>query len=94
MPFVTPLTYFFLLPRPRAFEALPLHLFDDEPIGAPATSPYAPIPTGEDDAVVSGSTDDIPLPAKHIALSIADKLVLLRPMLHKYMLPLCEFLSV
>ncbi|OAX37129.1 batten disease protein Cln3 [Rhizopogon vinicolor AM-OR11-026] len=81
LPFILPLTFFFLLPRPAAF----LH--------PSSSAPYMPIP---DDDLETGLDDEsTPLSAEisveskvSIGLSIADKWRLVKPMLLKYMLPL------
>lgn len=82
MPFITPLTYFFLLPSRATFLSLG---YDGS--NAPPASEYMPIsaePVAEDDEVVP--------PQKNVTLSLADKWCLVRPLLLKYMLPLCQSL--
>ncbi|KAH9176636.1 batten's disease protein Cln3 [Lactarius sanguifluus] len=83
LPFVIPLTYFLLLPRPDALSSLVFS--DPEEAGLPS-SEYAPLPVSEEDAgeAVVGTT---PLTAK--TLSLSDKWELLKPMLPRYMAPLC-----
>lgn len=82
MPFVIPLTYRFLLPSPASFSSnlsLPEE-YDDEDIGAPPTTSYAPIPSSEGEG---------PLVTK-AELRLRDKWRLVRPLFRKFMLPLCE----
>ncbi|KAH9994961.1 CLN3 protein-domain-containing protein [Russula compacta] len=79
LPFVIPLTYFLLLPRPHAFSTLVLPSVEDS---VPPTSEYTPLPVSEEDAVMG------PAPSKTKALSIADKWQLLKPMISRYMVPL------
>lgn len=82
LPFVIPLTYFLLLPRPDALSSLVFS--DPEEAGLPS-SEYTPLPVSEEDtgeAVV----ETAPLTAK--TLSLSDKWELLKPMLPRYMAPL------
>lgn len=83
MPLVIPITYFFILPRPELFESVTIPAGDDdEYLAAGPTTPYVPLPTDDDDTHV---------PIKHhVALSAADKWRLVKPLLLKYMLPLCK----
>lgn len=82
LPFILPITYFFLLPRPAAFSHLP------------SSTSYIPISaddveTGIDDDVSTQDDTEISVEPKATAgLSAADKLRLVKPMLLKYMLPL------
>ncbi|KAI6020128.1 hypothetical protein PISMIDRAFT_206038 [Pisolithus microcarpus 441] len=86
LPFVIPLTYFLLLPRPVAFldpttsivySALP---FDDP--GIPTTD------TSEESSLLENEPK-----SESVFLTAADKWRLLRPMLFKYMVPLfCVYL--
>lgn len=85
-PFILPLTYFFLLPRPTAF------------LQPSSYASYVPIPaddleTGVDDDV--STQEDINIePKVTVGLSAADKWRLVKPMLLKYMFPLCEHTSI
>lgn len=83
MPLVIPITYFFILPRPELFESVTIPAEDDDDyLAAGPTTPYVPLPTDDDDTHV---------PIKHhVALSAADKWMLVKPLLLKYMLPLCK----
>ncbi|KDQ62321.1 hypothetical protein JAAARDRAFT_170622 [Jaapia argillacea MUCL 33604] len=95
MPFVIPLTYFFLLPHPPAFASLSLpESYDDEDIGAPLTASYTPVATGEEDDTDEPIERDSEVQGKaHISLSAEDKWRLVKPLLAKYMLPLfCVYL--
>ncbi|KAF8482724.1 batten's disease protein Cln3 [Russula ochroleuca] len=82
LPFVIPLTYFLLLPRPHAFSALVLPEIEDF---ASSRTEYAQLPVSEEDA---GGAVVEPLPLTTKALSIGDKWQLLKPMIPRYMMPL------
>jgi battenin len=84
LPFVIPLTYFLLLPRPHAFSALVLPEIEDF---ASSRTEYAQLPVSEEDA---GGAVVEPLPLTTKALSIGDKWQLLKPMIPRYMMPLCK----
>ena len=84
LPFVIPLTYFLLLPRPHAFSTFILPEIEGF---ASSGSEYTQLPVSEEDdgeAVV----ETAPLTAK--ALSVGDKWQLLKPMIPRYMMPLCK----
>ncbi|PBK63260.1 batten's disease protein Cln3 [Armillaria solidipes] len=90
LPFVIPLTFYFLLPPNSAF--LPSSSYDDDDSAYPITStlPYTPLPTDDDVAEEEGS---VPAGPKRVSLSPNDKLQLVKPLLMKYMLPLfCVYL--
>ena len=90
MPLIIPLTYTLLLPKPAAFRTVALaEPYDDETIGAPITASYAPIPTEDNLEEIEGSILTSP-PKRPISLSLQDKWQLVKPLLMKYMLPLCE----
>jgi battenin len=94
MPLIIPLTYFFLLPRPSAFLSLPLSSgYDDEDTSAPSTTSYVPIPTQEEEDTQEDIIPDSPSKAYRIELSLKDKWHLVRPLVGKYMLPLCKLLN-
>lgn len=88
LPFIIPITYFFVLPRPDKFSAGAT--YDDDTEGA-LSAHYTRLPNevvDEEDAVpVTESEAHVTAP---IALSMEDKWRLAKPMLTKYMLPLCE----
>lgn len=88
MPLVIPLCYFFLLPRPASFSpsALPAS-YEDEIVGAQPTTPYTALPTDEDAELTAEDLE----PKAPMALNLSEKWRLVRPMLPKYMLPLCEW---
>lgn len=90
MPLVIPLSYFFLLPRPAAFSptALPAS-YEDEVIGAQPTTPYTALPTDEDVEL----TEEALQPKAPIALTFNEKRDLVKPLLLRYMLPLCKAFS-
>jgi battenin len=85
LPFVIPLTYFLLLPRPHAFSTLAVPGIEDF---ASSRSEYTQLPVSEEDAGVAVVE---PIPLKTKALSIWDKWQLLKPMIPRYMMPLCKF---
>ncbi|KAK0469059.1 batten's disease protein Cln3 [Desarmillaria tabescens] len=91
LPFVIPLTFYFLLPPNSAF--LPSSSYDDDEDSSCAitsTLPYTPLPTEEDVAEEEGS---VPAGPKRVSLTPNDKLQLVKPLLIKYMLPLfCVYL--
>lgn len=66
-------------------------LEDDEEDGAPLSASYAPLPRGDDEDAIP-DTEVAAAVKGPIALSMQDKWRLAKPMLMKYMLPLCEFL--
>ncbi|KAH7921472.1 batten's disease protein Cln3 [Leucogyrophana mollusca] len=95
LPFVVPLVYFFVLPRPgvflhpisQSYTAIPS---DEATIDAEVeTSPLY----GAEESSLGGAEDsnDVSInPKVAVSLSAADKWRLVRPMLVKYMLPLCK----
>ncbi|KAJ7507373.1 CLN3 protein-domain-containing protein [Mycena galericulata] len=88
MPFIIPLTYYLLLPRPPAFLANSA-AYEDLPS---ATMPYTPL-AGEDDMVGEEEGSAPPGPKHNVSLSASDKWRLVRPLLLRYMLPLfCVYL--
>lgn len=93
MPFVTPLTYFLLLPRSDSFlySDSPSAYEDESLTGVRSGVPYTPLSTdGEEFGEEEGS---LPAgPSKNVALTASDKLHLVKPMIVKYMLPLCTYL--
>ncbi len=84
LPFVIPLTYFLLLPRPHAFSALVLPELENS---TSSRSEYTQLPVSEEDAGVA-VVEPAPLTTK--ALSLGDKWQLLKPMIPRYMMPLCK----
>lgn len=80
MPLVIPVAYYFILPHPEVFAAVPIPSYEEEEVDAP----YTPLPT--DDSTAEA-------PKASIALSFEDKWQLVKPLLLKYMLPLCMCLS-
>ena len=95
MPVVIPLTYAFLLPPTLAFASLTVEDEDDTAdITSPIVSPYAPIPTGDEDDRPGFTPHVFSSPVRatdKVALTAKDKWALVRPLLPKYMLPLCEY---
>lgn len=90
MPFVIPLTYLFLLPRPTVFASLTLPDLEEEEATEDAPLEYVPLPSGED-AADAGEATLYTSPMKaSVSLTARDKLRLVRPLLLKYMLPLCK----
>lgn len=92
LPLVIPATYFLLLPRPAAFNEADIPSVGDE-AAVPAV-PYIALPTGDGEEAEA----DEPLHAlpeagdtkNGVALSAGDKWRLVKPLLPKYMLPLCQ----
>ena len=93
LPFIIPLTYFLLLPNASAFlDSLAPSTYEEFLSPPPPLSamPYTPLAAEEDDAgeeegrLESG-------PKRGIALSARDKWRLVKPLLLKYMLPLCAY---
>lgn len=82
LPFVIPLTYFLLLPRPDAFSSL---TFSDTEEAGLLSSEYTPLPVSEEDAG-EAVVETAPLRAK--TLTLGDKWQLLKPMLPRFMAPL------
>ena len=88
LPLTIPLVYFLLLPHPSS-------VFDQDEEGDGVelfvTSPaeYAPLPTDEDEGTTAGYRR-----SRIVALSANDKWQLVKPMIPKYMLPLCKYLFV
>ena len=84
LPFVIPLAYFLLLPRPEAFSSLILPEIEDSSL---SRSEYTQLPVSEENAGVAGVEPAL-LTTK--ALSIGDKWQLLKPIIPRYMMPLCK----
>lgn len=85
LPLVIPLSFFFLLPHQDKFAC-----FKDDALDT--SNEYAPLPVSEDvDMADEGLITSTGL-EKAVALSVADKWTLAKPLLAKYMLPLCESL--
>ncbi|KAI6015043.1 batten's disease protein Cln3 [Pisolithus orientalis] len=86
LPFVLPLTYFFLLPRPAAF------------LDPTTSAVYSALPSDDPDIPTADLSQMPPLlrhdsKSESAFLTAADKLRLLQPMLLEYMLPLfCVYL--
>ncbi|KAL0946243.1 hypothetical protein HGRIS_012500 [Hohenbuehelia grisea] len=89
MPFVIPLTYFFLLPSSASFlySDTPSLYETASPSGDMSTLPYTPLAAAEDEAGEEEGSLRAGVKRK-VALSAADKWRLVQPMLRKYMLPL------
>jgi len=81
---VIPLTYFFLLPQPSSISKQDEEDDDAVPFMASSTE-YTPLPTDEGEAGYGHP--------RTVALSASDKWRLVKPMIPKYMLPLCEYSS-
>ena len=87
LPFIIPATYFFILPRPDQFS--PGVVDDDDADGAPLSASYTRLPNEEDLGGHVPFTDSEATTAVPVALSLQDKWSLAKPMLMRYMLPLC-----
>lgn len=84
-----PLTYFFLLPQNTAFLSSSTLANYEEQTNPSQVIPYTPLATTEEGD--EGEEEMLPpKPEKKFALSLDDKLRLVKPLLLKYMLPLCE----
>lgn len=102
LPFVIPFTFFFLLPRPDAFSSLSVALHPDiivsspsEYTALPSTDPSTNPEQEEDgDEISDGRAPQLSASKLHVSLSPADKWRLVRPLMVKYMLPLCTCLCV
>ena len=80
MPLIIPVAYYLILPHPEVFASVPiLSSYEEEEVDAP----YTPLPADEGDAE---------MPKASVALSFEDKWELVKPLLLKYMLPLCKSL--
>lgn len=97
MPLIIPLTYFFLLPRYSDFSQSTLpSSYEDDSTSAAASTAYTSLPTmdnQDNESQLPDISDIDPLVKSNIALSAADKWRLVKPLLPKYMLPLCEITS-
>ncbi|KAF8178080.1 batten's disease protein Cln3 [Mycena galopus ATCC 62051] len=80
MPFVIPLTYYFLLPRPTAFVA-----YEDSTSGV---TPYTPLATAEGELAGEEEGSAVSPPKYNVSLTASDKWRLVRPLLVRYMVPL------
>jgi hypothetical protein len=89
LPFVTPLTYFFLLPRPTAFLSLSPAPYEEDASAEISPQPYSLLATAPD-LDEEDSTIVLAGPKKGFALTALDKWSLVKPLLLKYMLPLCK----
>ena len=87
LPIIIPITYFFLLPSPLTFLSFPS---DTSALLSPPAGEYTPIATVEDELLGEEEGTLSPGPKRGVALSLADKWRLVKPLLGKYMLPLCE----
>ena len=86
LPLTIPLTYFFLLPQPSSVYNQGEEDGDTELPSTPSAE-YTPLPTDEDEGTTDGYRH-----SRIVALSASDKWRLVKPMIPKYMLPLCEWL--
>ena len=84
LPLTIPLAYFFLLPQPSSISNQDEEDDEVELLVASSTE-YAPLPTDDGE----GETTKYRHP-RTVALSASDKWRLVKPMIPKYMAPLCE----
>ncbi|KAI0667306.1 batten's disease protein Cln3 [Trametes maxima] len=93
LPFVIPVTYFLILPRPDQFAGRSFPAADEDDLdNAPLTASYTALPRDDGDAAPRETELETAIKAP-IALSMEDKWRLAKPMLTKYMLPLfCVYL--
>lgn len=92
MPFLIPLTYFFLLPHSSAFLFPVTPTVQDNyftPPPALSALPYTPLAEEDEEGEEEGTY--APGPTKGVHLTVADKVRLVKPLLFKYMLPLCTY---
>lgn len=99
LPFILPAVYFGALPNSTTIAAsVPDDLYDNEALSESPTLSYAPIPTmevavdDEDADATAAPGDDVPNEPRALALTKEDKWRLARPLLLRYMLPLCRLL--
>ena len=85
LPLTIPLVYFFLLPQPWSTYNQEEEVDGTELLAASSTG-YTSLPTDEDEGQATGHRQ-----SRVVALSASDKWQLVKPMISKYMLPLCEF---
>ena len=86
LPFIIPIAYYFILPHPDQFS--PGATYEDE---STLSVSYTQLPNEEDEPdsiLVTESEATVTAP---IALTIGDKWQLAKPMLMRYMLPLCTY---
>lgn len=81
MPLVIPLAYYLILPMPEAVASVQIPASYEE---EEAPTEYISLPTEEDEPMI---------PKSSVALSAEDKWYLVKPLLLKYMVPLCEWLQ-
>ncbi|KLO06520.1 batten's disease protein Cln3 [Schizopora paradoxa] len=96
LPFVIPVTFFCVLPKPDMFSSFSMALHPDIIVSSP--SEYTALPSNdpssnteqEDDEEETPESQASQLPPSklHVSLSPADKWRLVRPLMLKYMLPL------
>lgn len=79
--------YYLLLPHPTVFLANSV-AYEDVPSAA-ANMPYTPL-AAEDDMVGEEEGSSPSGPKANVSLSASDKWRLVRPLLLRYMLPLCK----
>ncbi|KAJ6618758.1 batten's disease protein Cln3 [Mycena sp. CBHHK59/15] len=87
MPFITPLTYYLLLPPTSAFLSSSA-AYDGLPSATLSSIPYTPLATAEDDMAGEEEGSSLSGLKQNVSLSLNDKWRLVRPLLAKYMLPL------
>ena len=85
LPFTIPLTYFFLLPQPSSIAKQDEDDDDAEPFMESSTE-YTPLPTDEGEVGTPGYRRP-----RIVSLSVSDKWRLVKPIIPKYMFPLCEW---
>jgi battenin len=92
MPLIIPLTYLFFLPHNTAFLTFySPDVYGDRirPSRVASSLSYTPLATNEEETEEEGSMLEVE-PKRKVALTIDDKMRLVKPLLLKYMLPLCE----
>ena len=90
LPLIIPLTYTFLLPPTLAFTSFAANS-DEDDTEAGSTSAYVSIPTREDIRPDYDSSISYSSVSTKVSLTPREKWTLVKPLLLKFMLPLCEF---
>ena len=90
LPFITPLTYLLVLPRPSAFTSVSFSPLNDGDSDGDLPVPYTSLPTTDEDTIEQEQERFTHSKADTV-LSLADKWRLAKPLLLRYMLPLCEW---
>ena len=96
MPLTIPLAYYFLLPCSDELSEIDASSYEEEVIPSSSTVPYTPLSSSQDDEhshMFNDTTIEEFGSKRNVALSAADKWRLAKPLIAKYMLPLCKCLA-